>query len=415
MITLKNGNVLIGENLIKKDILINDSKIVKIDDDINEGKIIDCTNLTILPSLIDCHVHFREPGFEYKATIKEEAHVAAKGGYTDVFMMPNLNPSPSDLESVELLDKLRKDAIINCHILGTITKDEKSESLSDMYEINDYVKGFSDDGKGVKTTDLMLQAMFDAKNLDKPIIAHCEDESILYGGVVRDNIWNRNNDFPGIIDISETAQVARDLVLAEKTGFQYHVCHISSRYTLELIKWYKNRCRVSCEVTPHHLLLNEFDLKDDGAFKMNPPLASIEDQKALIEGIKDGSIDIISTDHAPHSNEEKSKGLLKSPFGIVGLETALPLIYTNFVKKGIISLKRMVDLMSLNESKLFNLESHEIFEGNKANIVIVDFNKEFIIDSNFITSKSKSSPFIGMKVNGLVKYTILNGGIIYEA
>lgn len=415
MITLKNGNVLIGENLIKKDILIDGSKIVKISDDINEGKIIDCTNLTILPSLIDCHVHFREPGFEYKATIKEEAHVAAKGGYTDVFMMPNLKPSPSDLESVKLLDSLRKDAIINCHILGTITKDEKSESLSDMYEINDYVKGFSDDGKGVKTSDLMLQAMFDAKNLNKPIIAHCEDESILYGGVVRDNIWNRNNDFPGIIDISETAQVARDLVLAEKTGCQYHVCHISSKYTLELIKWYKTRCNVSCEVTPHHLLLNEFDLKDDGAFKMNPPLASIEDQKALIEGIKDGSIDIISTDHAPHSNEEKSKGLLKSPFGIVGLETALPLIYTNFVKTNVISLKRMVDLMSLNEAKLFDLETHEIFEGNKANIVIVDFNKEFIIDDNFITSKSKSSPFIGMKVNGLVKYTIKDGGIIYEA
>lgn len=415
MITLKNGNVLIGENLIKKDILIKNSKIEKISDDINEGKIIDCTNLTILPSLIDCHVHFREPGFEYKATIKEEARVAAKGGYTDVFMMPNLKPSPSDIESVKLLDSLRKDALINCHILGTITKDEKSECLSDMYDINDYVKGFSDDGKGVKTTDLMLQAMFDAKNLDKPIIAHCEDESILYGGVVRDNIWNRNNDFPGIIDISETAQVARDLVLAEKTGCQYHVCHISSKYTLELIKWYKTRCRVSCEVTPHHLLLNEFDLKDDGAFKMNPPLASIEDQKALIEGIKDGSIDIISTDHAPHSNEEKAKGLLKSPFGIVGLETALPLIYTNFVKTNVISLKRMVDLMSLNEAKLFDLETHEIFEGNKANIVIVDFNKEFIIDNNFITSKSKSSPFIGMKVNGLVKYTIKDGGIIYEA
>ena len=415
MITLKNGNVLIGENLIKKDILIKNSKIEKISDDINEGKIIDCTNLTILPSLIDCHVHFREPGFEYKATIKEEARVAAKGGYTDVFMMPNLKPSPSDIESVKLLDSLRKDALINCHILGTITKDEKSECLSDMYDINDYVKGFSDDGKGVKTTDLMLQAMFDAKNLDKPIIAHCEDESILYGGVVRDNIWNRNNDFPGIIYISETAQVARDLVLAEKTGCQYHVCHISSKYTLELIKWYKTRCRVSCEVTPHHLLLNEFDLKDDGAFKMNPPLASIEDQKALIEGIKDGSIDIISTDHAPHSNEEKAKGLLKSPFGIVGLETALPLIYTNFVKTNVISLKRMVDLMSLNEAKLFDLETHEIFEGNKANIVIVDFNKEFIIDNNFITSKSKSSPFIGMKVNGLVKYTIKDGGIIYEA
>ena len=415
MITLKNGYALIDDNLIKKDILIDNEKIIKIADDINEGEIIDCTNLTILPSFIDCHVHFREPGFEYKATIKEEAMVAAKGGYTDVFMMPNLKPSPSDLESVELLDSLKKDAIINCHILGTITKDEKSEELSDMFEINDYVKGFSDDGKGVKTTHLMLQAMFDAKSLNKPIIAHCEDESILYGGVVRDNIWNRNNDFPGIIDISESVQVARDLVLAEKTGCQYHVCHISSKYTLELIKWYKNRCKVSCEVTPHHLILNEMDLKDDGAFKMNPPLASVDDQKALIEGIKDGSIDIISTDHAPHSNEEKERGLLKSPFGIVGLETAFPLIYTNFVKTNIISIKRLVDLMSLNESKLFNLDSHEIVEGNKANLTIVDLNKEFIIDDNFITSKAKSSPFKGMKVNGLVKYTILNGGIIYEA
>ena len=415
MITLKNGNVLIGENLIKKDILIKDSKIAKIGDDINEGKIIDCTNLTILPSFIDCHVHFREPGFEYKATILEEAKVAAKGGYTDVFMMPNLKPAPSNLESVQLLDSLRKNAIINCHILGTITNDEKSEEVTNMYEIDEYVKGYSDDGKGVKTSNLMLQAMFDAKNLDKPIIAHCEDESILYGGVVRDNIWNRNNGFPGIIDISETVQLARDLVLAEKTGCQYHLCHISSRYSLELIKWYKTRCRVSCEVTPHHLILNEFDLKDDGAYKMNPPLASVEDQKALIEGIKDGSIDIISTDHAPHSNEEKSKGLLKSPFGIVGLETSFPLIYTNFVKTGIISIKRMVDLMSLNESKLFKLESHEIKENNNANIVIVDLNKEFVIDDNFITSKSKSSPFKGMKVNGLVKYTIKDGGIVYEA
>lgn len=415
MITLKNGNVLIGESLIKKDILIDNSKIVKINDDINEGKIIDCTNLTILPSFIDCHVHFREPGFEYKATIKEEARVAAKSGYTDVFMMPNLKPSPSDLESVKLLDSLRKDALINCHILGTITKDEKSETLSDMEDIDKYVLGYSDDGKGVKTTDLMLKAMYEAKKLNKPIIAHCEDESILYGGVVRDGIWNKKNNIPGIIDISESAQVARDLVLAEKTGCKYHVCHISSKYTLELIKWYKTRCNVSCEVTPHHLLLNEMDLIDDGAYKMNPPLASVSDQEALIEGIKDGSIDIISTDHAPHSNEEKSKGLLKSPFGIVGLETAFPLLYKRFVDTKEISLKRLVDLMSLNESKLFNLESHEIIEGNNANLVIIDLNKEFTITKDFITSKSKSSPFIGMKAKGLVKYTILNGGIIYEA
>ncbi len=415
MITLKNGNVLIGENLIKKDILIDNSKIVKINDDINEGKIIDCSNLTILPSFIDCHVHFREPGFEYKATIKEEARVAAKSGYTDVFMMPNLKPSPSDLESVKLLDSLRKDALINCHILGTITKDEKSETLSDMEDIDKYVLGYSDDGKGVKTTDLMLKAMYEAKKLNKPIIAHCEDESILYGGVVREGIWNKKNNIPGIIDISESVQVARDLVLAEKTGCKYHVCHISSKYTLELIKWYKTRCNVSCEVTPHHLLLNEMDLKDDGAYKMNPPLASVSDQEALIEGIKDGSIDIISTDHAPHSNEEKAKGLLKSPFGIVGLETAFPLLYKRFVDTKEISLKRLVDLMSLNESKLFNLESHEIVEGNKANLVIIDLNKEFTITDDFITSKSKSSPFIGMKAKGLVKYTILNGGIIYEA
>ena len=415
MITLKNGYVLIGENLIKKDILLDNEKIVKISDNINEGKIIDCNNLTILPSFIDCHVHFREPGFEYKATIKEEAKVAAKGGYTDVFMMPNLKPSPSDLKSVELLDSLRKDAVINCHILGTITKDEKSESLCDMDDIYKYVKGFSDDGKGVKTADLMYKAMLDAKRLNRPIIAHSEDESLLYGGVVREGIWNKDHYIPGIIDVSETVQLARDLVLAEKTGCQYHLCHISSKYSLELIKWYKNRCKVSCEVTPHHLLLNETDLKDDGAFKMNPPLASVEDQNALIEGIKDGSIDIISTDHAPHSNEEKANGLLKSPFGIVGLETSFPLLYTRFVKTNEISLKRLVDLMSLNESKLFKLDSHEIVEGNNANLVIIDLNKEFIIDDDFITSKSKSSPFKGMKVNGLVKYTILNGGIVYEA
>ena len=415
MITLKNGNVLINDNLIKKDILIDNEKIVKIDNNINEGKIIDCSNLTILPSFIDCHVHFREPGFEYKATILEEAKVAAKAGYTDVFMMPNLKPSPSDLKSVELLDSLRRDAIINCHILGTITKDEKSEALSDMDDINKYVKGFSDDGKGVKTADLMYKAMINAKRLNKTIIAHSEDESLLYGGVVREGIWNKDHYIPGIIDVSETVQLARDLVLAEKTNCQYHLCHISSRYSLELIKWYKTRCKVSCEVTPHHLLLNEMDLKDEGAYKMNPPLASVEDQNALIEGIKDGSIDIISTDHAPHSNEEKSNGLLKSPFGIVGLETAFPLLYTRFVKTNEISLKRLVDLMSLNESKLFRLDSHEIVEGNNANLVIIDLNKEFIIDEDFITSKSKSSPFIGMKVNGLVKYTILNGGIVYEA
>ncbi|MCR5462571.1 MAG: dihydroorotase [bacterium] len=413
--TLKNGNVLINDNLIKKDILIDNEKIVKIDNNINEGKIIDCTNLTILPSFIDCHVHFREPGFEYKATILDEAKVAAKAGYTDVFMMPNLKPSPSNLKSVELLDYLRKDAVINCHILGTITKDEKSEELSDMDDINKYVKGYSDDGKGVKTADLMYKAMINAKRLNKPIIAHSEDESLLYGGVVREGIWNKDHYIPGIIDVSETVQLARDLVLAEKTNCQYHLCHISSRYSLELIKWYKNRCKVSCEVTPHHLLLNEMDLKDEGAYKMNPPLASVEDQNALIEGIKDGSIDIISTDHAPHSNEEKSNGLLKSPFGIVGLETAFPLLYTRFVKTNEITLKRLVDLMSLNESKLFRLDSHEIVEGNNANLVIIDLNKEFIIDEDFITSKSKSSPFIGMKVNGLVKYTILNGGIVYEA
>lgn len=415
MMTLKNGYCLIGDNLVKKDILIDEGKIIKIADAINEGKIINCTDLTILPSFIDCHVHFREPGFEYKSTIAEGARVAAKGGYTDVFMMPNLKPSPSDLKSVELLDSLRKDAIINCHILGTITKDEKSEELSDMDELRKYVKGYSDDGKGVKTSDLMYKAMINASRLNRPIIAHSEDESLLYGGVVREGIWNKDHLIPGILDISETAQLARDLVLAEKTNCQYHLCHISSKYSLELIKWYKTRCKVSCEVTPHHLLLNEMDLKDDGAFKMNPPLASIEDQKALIEGIKDGSIDIISTDHAPHSNEEKANGLLKSPFGIVGLETSFPLLYTRFVKTNEITLKRLIDLMSLNESKLFKLDSHEIVEGNFANLTIVDLNKEFVIDEEFITSKSKSSPFIGMKVNGLVKYTILNGGIVYEA
>lgn len=416
MITLKNGYALINDSLEKVDILIDNEKIIKIGKDINSGKIIDCTNLTILPSFIDCHVHFREPGFEYKSDILEGSRCACKGGYTEVFMMPNLKPSPSTKESVELLNNLTKKSVIKSHILGTITKDELSNELSDMKNINEYVLGFSDDGKGVKTSDMMYQAMLIAKSLNKPIIAHCEDETLLYGGKVRENIWNKENNIKGILPFSETIQLARDLVLVEQTNVKYHMCHISSKQSLDLITYYKSKgLNVSVEVTPHQLILNETNLKNEGRFKMNPPLSSESDQFELIKGIIDGRIDMISTDHAPHSNEEKSKDLNDAPFGIVGLETAFPLIYTHFVKTNKISLKKMCDLMSFNESKIFNLNSHEIKENNLCNIVIVDLNSKYKIKGKDFISKCKLTPFEDMEVYGKVKYTIYNGGIVYEA
>ena len=410
---LKNAKCLIGKDLVKKDIEIIDGIITKISDKIDADGL-DLKGLTILPSFIDPHVHLREPGFEYKSTILEGSKSCAKGGYTDVFMMPNLNPTPSSKESIKPLLEAQKTGVIRCHILGSITKNEASIELSDFDDIDKYCLGYSDDGKGVKTSKLMYEAMLKVKKLNKHIIAHVEDESLLYGGCIKKGKFSEENNLKGILGISETAQLARDLVLAKETQVKYHMCHMSTKNSLELMNFYKDKANVTCEVCPHHLLLCENDLVDSGDFKMNPPLAGYDDMMALREALKKGQIDCIATDHAPHSNEEKSRGLEKSAFGIVGIEDAFSLMYTNFVLTNDISLYDLICMMSLNPSRIFNLDSHEIKVGNKANLTIVDLDGKYTISKDRLISRATSMPFSGYEVNGIIKYTIMDGQIVFE-
>lgn len=415
---LKGGNVLIGDEVLQLDIFIKDGIITEIGKDLNNSiNIIDCSNQTILPSLIDPHVHLREPGFEYKETIKSGSMACAKGGYTKVFSMPNLNPVPSNYENLKVqLDAIDRDSVIEIFPIGAMTVNQTGTGeISKMDEINDYVIGYSDDGRGAQTTSVIYQAMTKAASFNKPIIAHVEDEELLFGGYIHDGIYAKEHNHKGISSLSETAQLGRDLAIVRSLDAKYHVCHISALESVDLVRYYKTlNVNVTCEVTPHHLLLTELDLKEDGNFKMNPPLRSINDKQALIDGIKDKTIDMIATDHAPHSFEEKNKGLAGSYFGITGIETAFSLMYSNLVLQGIVNLKELVDLMSLNISKVFGLESHEIVVGNNANLIVCDLNEEYKIDVNTHVSKGKNTPFDGYLVFGKVKKTICKGVVVYE-
>ena len=315
----------------------------------------------LFPGFLDVHVHLREPGFSYKETIKSGTMAAAAGGYTDVCSMPNLNPVLDSLEALnKQLEIINRDAQIGVHPFGSITKCQNGEKLSDMDDLAPFVAGFSDDGKGVQSKDMMLSAMEKAKGLDKIIVAHCEENSLLFGGVIHDGEFAKANNLPGICSKSEWLPIERDIELLKKSGCKYHVCHISTKESVELIRKAKaDGVDITCETGPHYLILNDSMLKDEGRFKMNPPIRSEEDRLALIEGIKDGTIDMIATDHAPHSLEEKSKGLLKSAMGVVGLETAFPLLYTELVKTGIITLEKLVDLLCYNPRKRFRIENSD--------------------------------------------------------
>lgn len=412
MITLKNGTLFINGKLEKKDLVFENNKIIKIEKDINMGDIIDCTNLLITPSFIDPHVHLREPGFEYKETIKTGTEAAARGGYTRIFLMPNLNPVPDDIKKmIAYQNIIKNDSIIKCDIIAPITKNQKGENLVDFKLLDSYVIGYSDDGKGIELTSTMYEAMRGTK---KPILSHSEDETIVYNGIVNEGIYSKKNGLKGILDISETVQLARDLVLAKKTNTHYHLCHISCSESLELIKYYKKTSNITVEVTPHHLLLNENDLIDNGNYKMNPPLRTKKDQEALIEGIRDGSIDCIATDHAPHSEEEKNKGLKDSNFGIIGLETSFPMLYTKLVLTKKIELAKLLNLMSKNVSTIFKIKDHSIKINNNANLTIIDLNNEYKIDKESFLSKGRNTPFHGKSVFGKIKYTIYNGKIVYK-
>lgn len=410
--TLKNGYAYLDE-IVKTDILIDNGKIALIDDDINEGEIIDCTGLCIAPAFVDPHTHLREPGFTDSETIKTGTLAAAHGGYTNVFLMPNTNPIISTKED---LDNLRaiiaRDAVIECTPLLSITKDEKSEELTNFYELD--VVGASDDGKPVMSSRLMYEAMLKAK--DKAIICHCEDLDLVNNGVLNDCEFTQNHGYKPNLDISETTMVARDLVIAKKTKAHYHVCHLASKDSLELVKFYKSLgTNVTCEVTPHHLILNDSMLCDDPNYKMNPPIRSRKDQEALILGVLNGDVDMISTDHAPHCVAKKSLGMEKSAFGIVGLETSFSLLYTYLVKEYGLPLTRLLDLMSKNVCKAFKIRSNEIIVGNNANLVVIDLDHKYVIDKNEFLSKGRNTPFDGKEVYGIIKKTIYNGKIVYES
>ncbi len=413
----KRASVFIDGHFERFDLSLSDSSVSLLDrtpSDTIFDNIIDCEKFIIIPGFADVHVHLREPGFSYKETIYTGTLAAAKGGYTVLCAMPNVIPPPDSPENLQvMLDLIEKDALIKVLPYGAVTKGQRGEGLlSQMEAISFKVAGFSDDGKGVQTDSLMEEAMILAKKLCKPIVAHCEDENLLkQGGCVHAGKYAESHGLTGISSESEWKQLERDISLVRKTGCRYHVCHVSAKESVALIRAAKAEgLPVSCETAPHYLLLCDMDLRDEGRFKMNPPLRSDSDRKALLEGIKDGTIDCIATDHAPHSPQEKAKGLRGSMNGIVGIETAFPLLYTNLVKKGIISLEKLIELMCLNPRRLFKLEN----DFKNGNFTVYDLSKKYKINSDDFLSKGKSTPFDGVKVFGETVMTVCEGKIVYE-
>ncbi len=373
--------------------------------------VLDTAFCFVLPSFADVHVHLREPGFSYKETISSGTAAAARGGYTAVCAMPNLHPVPDSDEHLAAEEELiRRDAKIDVYPYGAITADEKGEELSDMDAMASRVIAFSDDGRGVQDEDMMRRAMRKAKSLGKMIVAHCEVNDLLNGGCIHDGAYAAAHGLPGICSESEWRQVERDVKLAAETGCSYHVCHISTKESVALIRKAKAAgIDVTCETAPHYLLMHDGMLKDEGRFKMNPPLRAEADRDALIEGIIDGTIDMIATDHAPHSAEEKSKGLLSSNMGIVGIETAFPLLYTYLVKKGVITLEKLSALMSENPRKRFGIT------GGLENgcFTVFDPNALDKIDPEEFLSMGKSTPFTGWEVYGRCRLTVCRGNIVF--
>ena len=367
------------------------------------------TGYVRLPGFCDVHVHLREPGFSYKETIRSGSLAAARGGYTAVCAMPNLNPVPDSVEHLEQeLAIIRRDAAIDVRAYGAITVNEAGKELADLEGMAPYVIAFSDDGHGVQDEGMMREAMERARDLGKLIVAHCEDNTLLRGGYIHDGAYAAAHGHRGICSESEWGPIARDLELAAKTGCGYHVCHISTKESVRLIREAKKSgLNVSCETAPHYLLLDENDLQEDGRFKMNPPLRAPEDREALLEGLCDGSIDCIATDHAPHSAEEKSRGLERSAFGIVGIETAFPLLYTGLVKAGVLSLEELVDLLCRKPRSRFSLPLGEDWS-------LWDLEEEYTVDPADFLSKGKASPFTGRRVFGKCKQTVFGGHTVYQ-
>ena len=420
-ILLKNAKSFISNELVSNDVLIEGNKIKQIGSSIvdEEAKVIDCKGNLLTSGLIDLHIHLREPGGEHKETIETGTKAAARGGFTTVASMPNTSPVPDDLKHVQaLFDSIKKNAVVRVLPYASITKGLKGEELTNIAELSQTdIFAFTDDGVGIQTSDLMLRAMQEAAKQNKPVVAHCEDNSLIYGGVVHDGNVSERLGLPGIPSTCESVQIARDVLLAEQANCHYHVCHVSTKESVRVIRDAKKAgIHVTAEVTPHHLLLTEDDiLTDDPNFKMNPPLRSKEDQKALLEGLLDGTIDFIATDHAPHAEDEKAAGFLKAPFGIVGLETAFPLLYTYLVKTNQLTLKQLVDFLTIIPAETFNLPYGKLAENELADLTLINLELEEKVDKESFHSKSKNTPFDGWNVTGIPVLTIVNGEIVYEA
>ena len=363
----------------------------------------------VFPGFCDVHVHFREPGFSYKETIGTGSMAAARGGYTDVCTMPNLNPVPDSVENLALQKKLIDDqSCIHVYPYGAITIGQKGECLADLEGMAPDVIAFSDDGRGVQSDEMMRQAMLRAKTLGKMIVAHCEVNDLLHGGYIHDGEYAKAHNHKGICSESEYLQIERDLKLVEQIGCAYHVCHISTKESVDLIRKAKARgVDVTCETGPHYLVMNDSMLQEDGRFKMNPPIRSEEDRLALLAGIQDGTIDMIATDHAPHSAEEKSKGLAGSAFGVVGLETAFPVMYTHLVKTGFISLEKLIQLLAENPRKRFGIPQTDSW-------TVWDLDAEFTVNPEEFASMGKATPFAGWQLQGQCVMTICDGKIVYR-
>ena len=404
----KNANVYVNGEFKKQTMLLDGASLSVFAGDVSRVDFPVFDNIAIFPGFCDVHVHFREPGFSYKETIATGSSAAARGGYTAVCTMPNLNPTPDCPENLKTqTDIIERDAKIAVFPYGTITKGQAGEELSDMDGMKDTVIGFSDDGKGVQTDTLMLMAMQKAKSLGKMIVAHCEDNSLLKGGYIHDGEYAKTHGHRGICSESEFGQIARDLELVKSVGCKYHVCHVSAKESVDVIRKAKaDGIDVTCETAPHYLTMTDLDLQDHGRFKMNPPIRSKEDRDALIAGIKDGTVDMIATDHAPHSAEEKSKGLEKSNMGVVGIETSFAVMYTYLVKPGVITLSELVDIMSVKPRKRFEIDSDVGF-------TVFDLSEEYSIDPDEFLSMGKSTPFDGARVTGKCLATVYDGKVVY--
>ena len=367
-------------------------------------------NYVVFPGFCDVHVHFREPGFSYKETIATGSLAAARGGYTAVCTMPNLNPVPDSVEHLKLQrDIIDRTACIHVYPYGAITVGEKGDALADLEDMAPDVVGFSDDGRGVQSDETMRQAMLRAKALGKPIVAHCEDNSLLRGGYIHEGCYARAHGHRGICSESEWRQIERDLKLVKETGVSYHVCHVSAKESVALIRQAKAEgLDVTCETGPHYLVMDDSMLREDGRFKMNPPLRSKEDRDALIVGILDGTVDMIATDHAPHSAEEKAKGLEKSAFGIVGIETAFPILYTYLVKPGILTLEKLTQLLCVNPRKRFGIALG-------CDYSVWDLEETYAIDPAQFLSMGKATPFEGWQVSGKCLATVCDGKLVYRS